>query len=50
MKVKSENVEEKYKKLFEKAANGCWYVEQYFIISHLEMREARNPQYDKMAI
>ena len=47
MKVKSENVEEKYLAQYKEAAKGCWYVESYFKISHIERRQAKNATFVK---
>ena len=47
MKVKSENVEEKYLAQYKEAAKGCWYVESYFKISHIDRRQAKNATFVK---
>jgi hypothetical protein len=39
----NEFIQEPYKSGYKKAANGCWYVEEYFKMSHLERRKA-DPQ------
>ena len=33
-------IQEPYKTGYEKAAKGKWYIEEYFVISHLEKRIA----------
>lgn len=45
--IKNAFIEDGYLKKYEDAANGCWYVEEYFKISHVERREARNSTFVK---
>ena len=42
-KVKSFTIQEPYKSGYTEAANGKWYYEEYWTMSHLERRQA-NPQ------
>ena len=42
-KIISFNIQEPYKTEYEKAANGKWYYEEYWTMSHIERRNA-NPQ------
>ncbi len=40
MNCNSENIQEPYKSGYIKAANGKWEYLEYFIISHIEKRQA----------
>ena len=45
-KIKGTSVQEPYRSGYAKAAKGLWWLEQYFIVSHLERRKA-DPVYNK---
>ena len=42
-KIISFNIQEPYRTEYEKAAHGKWYYKEYWIMSHIERRQA-NPQ------
>ena len=44
-KKRGTSVLEPYRSGYTKAAKGLWWLEQYFLLSHLERRKA-SPQYN----
>jgi len=40
-KVYKSVIQDYYRKGYEKAANGKWYYEEYWLMSHIERRKAQ---------
>jgi len=48
--IKSLNIQEPYRTEYAKAANGKWYYQEYWTVSHIERRQAEPQKQRKSCV